>query len=102
VHQLGVENLLGLIGAFGSQQLADEMVLLDDLRSFLTRFARRAGTVPRPVAALLEADTLRCAAHLLTAIGATGTGTERDGAPDAAGQPVYIDIPNPLAPIGGR
>jgi siderophore synthetase component len=100
-HQLGVENLMGLIGAFGSQRLADEMVLLDDLRSFLTRFARRAGTVPQPVTTLLEADTLRCAANLLTAIG--GSGAEAgNGAAGSADRSVYIDIPNPLARIGGR
>ncbi|HEU5355024.1 MAG TPA: IucA/IucC family protein [Actinocrinis sp.] len=100
-HQLGVENLLGLIGAFGSQRLADEMVLLDDLRSFLTRFARRSGTAPRPVTALLEAETLRCPANLLTGIGGS-TADAGDGATAAGVRPVYVDIPNPLARIGGR
>jgi len=98
-HRLGVENLLGLIGAFGSQRLADELVLLDDLRGFLVRFARRGRAVPQPVTALLEADTLRCEANLLTGIGGPGTGA-RDAA--ALAEPIYIDIPNPLARCGGR
>lgn len=98
-YRLGVENLLGLIGAFGSQRLADELVLLDDLRSFLTRFARRGGVVPQPVTALLEGDTLRCEANLLTGIGGPATGTRDE---TAVAKPVYIDIPNPLAQFGGR
>jgi siderophore synthetase component len=95
-YQLGIDNLLGLIGAFGSQRLADEMVLLDDLRGFLTRFARRGAVAARFAATLLEADTLRCEAKLLT-------GIERSGQADAAdARPLYVDIPNPLAGIGGR
>ena len=42
-----------------------------------------------------DADTLRCEAKLLT-------GIERYGQADAAdARPVYVDIPNPLAGIGG-
>jgi hypothetical protein len=55
--------------------------------------------VPQPVTALLEADTLRCEANLLTGIGGPAIGA-RNGT--ALAEPVYIDIPNPLARCGGR
>ncbi|HEV3170361.1 MAG TPA: IucA/IucC family protein [Actinocrinis sp.] len=88
-----VNNILGLIGAFGVQGLADEGLLLDDLRCFLIRFATNrteAGRrVPNLVVALLDGETLRCGANLLTrAIGP-------DEPPTAAA--AYLDIPNPLA-----
>ncbi len=36
-YYLGINNVLGLIGAFGSQRLADERVLLAAFRRFLSR-----------------------------------------------------------------
>lgn len=90
-HHLVVNNILGLIGAFGAQGLADEGQLLDDLRCFLIRFATNrtesGRRVPNVVVALLDGDTLRSKANLLTPAVAPSE-------PSAA---AYIDIPNPLS-----
>jgi siderophore synthetase component len=95
-YYLGVNNILGLVGAFGAQGLAEERLLLDDLRRFLTWFARdradAGGRVPRMVAELLDAETLRCKANLLT----RAAGLDELVEPLAT-QSVYVDIPNPVA-----
>jgi siderophore synthetase component len=92
-YYLGVNNLMGVIGAFGSQGLADEAELLRDLRAFLTRFAAQYGEkVPAVVPALLDGDTLRCKANLLTRVGGLDELVE-----PLATQSVYVDVPNPLA-----
>jgi siderophore synthetase component len=96
-YYLGVNNLMGLIGAFGSQGLADERVLLADMRALLTRFATSGGQVPGVVLALLEGDTLRCKANLLTRVGGLDELVE-----PLATQSVYVEIPNPLAQAGAR
>jgi len=62
-YHLGADNLMGLIGAFGSQGLADEHELLSDLRGMLTRFAARKGPVPTVISALLDSPTIRCAVN---------------------------------------
>ncbi|HEV7626339.1 MAG TPA: IucA/IucC family protein, partial [Streptomyces sp.] len=68
-YYLGINNIFGLIGAFGEEQLADERLLLAGLRRFLqaqsTRDAQGAPVSPLP-ALLLESPTLRCKANLLT------------------------------------
>ena len=46
-YYLGINNVLGLIGAFGSQRLADEQLLLAAFRRFLEG-AARAGLTPCP------------------------------------------------------
>ncbi|MFC6595627.1 IucA/IucC family protein [Kitasatospora paranensis] len=90
-YYLGINHVLGLIGAFGSQQLADEQVLLAALRRFLTgpRAAATGSTLPHH---LLTAPTLRCKANLLTRL---------HGLDELVGpvetQSVYVALANPVA-----
>jgi siderophore synthetase component len=86
-YYLGINNVLGLIGAFGSQRLADERVLLAAFRRFL---GKAAGLGPVP-AQLLDSPTLRCKANLLTRLGGLD---ELVGPVDT--QSVYVTIANPL------
>ncbi|MHC6625888.1 IucA/IucC family protein [Streptomyces globosus] len=86
-YYLGINNVLGLIGAFGSERLADERVLLAAFRRFLGR-ARGLGPLP---ALLLDSPTLRCKANLLTRLGGLD---ELVGPVDA--QSVYVTLSNPL------
>nr|WP_079168481.1 IucA/IucC family protein [Streptomyces colonosanans] len=91
-YYLGINNVFGLIGAFGSQHLADERVLLAALRRFLTGAATGPGRLRTPLPArLLDSPVLRCKANLLTRlhgldelVGPVGT------------QSVYVTITNPL------
>ncbi|MFI8185818.1 IucA/IucC family protein [Actinacidiphila glaucinigra] len=89
VYYLGVNNVLGLVGALGSQRLADERVLLAALRRFLAQAARsgRSGLPAR----LLEEPLLRCKANLLTRLHGID---ELVGPVDT--QSVYVTVPNPL------
>ncbi|MGW4160003.1 IucA/IucC family protein [Streptomyces sp. NPDC004788] len=87
-YYLGINNVFGLIGAFGSQQLADERVLLAALRSFLTGATELGSPLPHR---LLEATTLRCKANLLTRLHGLD---ELVGPVDT--QSVYVTITNPL------
>nr|WP_236655822.1 IucA/IucC family protein [Streptacidiphilus jiangxiensis] len=95
-YYLGINHLLGLVGAFGSQGLADERVLLAALRSFLA--GRAAGTGSPLPARLSQTPTLRCKANLLTRL---------QGLDELVGpvetQSVYVPFANPLAvaPITG-
>ncbi|MFC1434627.1 IucA/IucC family siderophore biosynthesis protein [Streptacidiphilus sp. N1-3] len=90
-YYLGFNHLLGLIGAFGSQRLADERVLLAALRRFLAGPAAAATGSTLP-ALLLDADTLRCKANLLTRL---------HGLDELVGpvetQSVYVTVANPVA-----
>lgn len=90
-YYLGINHILGLIGAFGSQRLADERVLLAALRGFLTGPAATATGSTLP-AHLLESAQLRCKANLLTRL---------HGLDELVGpvetQSVYVSIPNPVA-----
>ncbi|MFG2416482.1 IucA/IucC family protein [Streptomyces goshikiensis] len=86
-YYLGINNVLGLIGAFGSARLADERVLLAAFRRFL---GKAAGLGPLP-AQLLDSPTLRCKANLLTRLGGLD---ELVGPVDT--QSVYVTIANPL------
>ncbi|MFJ6796994.1 IucA/IucC family protein [Streptomyces sp. NPDC091268] len=86
-YYLGINNVLGLIGAFGSQQLADERVLLAAFRRFL---GKAVGLGPLPTL-LLDSPTLRCKANLLTRLGGLD---ELVGPVDT--QSVYVTITNPL------
>ncbi|XCX48624.1 IucA/IucC family protein [Streptomyces phytohabitans] len=93
-YYLGINNVLGLVGAFGSQGLADERPLLAAFRRFLDEHAR--GTPGDPVsplpALLLEAPTLRCKANLLTRLNGMD---ELVGPVDT--QSVYVPVRNPLS-----
>ncbi|MEI7032926.1 IucA/IucC family protein [Streptomyces pratensis] len=87
-YYLGINNVLGLIGAFGSQRLADERELLAVLRRFLTETAELGSPLP---AYLLENPRLRCKANLLTRLHGLD---ELVGPVDT--QSVYVSIANPL------
>lgn len=89
-YYLGINNVLGLIGAFGSQRLADERVLLAAFRRFLTRATSLGSPLP---GLLLEAATLRCKANLLTRLHGSD---ELVGPVDT--QSVYVTLANPLQP----
>ncbi|MFH8890883.1 IucA/IucC family protein [Streptomyces sp. NPDC017949] len=86
-YYLGINNVLGLIGAFGAQRLADERVLLAAFRRFLGK-AAHLGPLP---AQLLDSPTLRCKANLLTRLG----GLDELVGPVET-QSVYVTITNPL------
>ncbi|MFJ3901199.1 IucA/IucC family protein [Streptomyces sp. NPDC090025] len=87
-YYLGINNVFGLIGAFGSQRLADERLLLAALRRFLTGTTALGSPLPHR---LLEAATLRCKANLLTRLHGLD---ELVGPVDT--QSVYVTVANPL------
>ncbi|WP_426496844.1 IucA/IucC family protein [Streptomyces sp. D54] len=87
-YYLGINNVLGLIGAFGAQRLADEQQLLTVLRQFLTETAELGSPLP---AYLLTHRQLRCKANLLTRLHGLD---ELVGPVDT--QSVYVTIANPL------
>ncbi|MFF0889174.1 IucA/IucC family protein [Streptomyces sp. NPDC003456] len=91
-YYLAINNVLGLIGAFGSQRLADERLLLAAFRRFLQRAAsgpdRLRSSLP---ARLLDSPVLRCKANLLTRLHGMD---ELVGPVDT--QSVYVTITNPL------
>ncbi|MFI6586970.1 IucA/IucC family protein [Embleya sp. NPDC050493] len=86
-YYLGVNNLLGLIGAFGAQGLVEESVLLARLRTLFAAHAPTCGaartllTDPRP----------RCKANLMTRL----HGLDELVGPVAT-QSIYVHIRNPL------
>ncbi|MGW9028414.1 IucA/IucC family protein [Streptomyces sp. NPDC055722] len=91
-YYLGINNVLGLIGAFGSQRLADERVLLAAFRRFLADAATGPDRLRTPLPArLLESPVLRCKANLLTRLHGLD---ELVGPVDT--QSVYVTITNPL------
>ncbi|MFH9013615.1 IucA/IucC family protein [Streptomyces sp. NPDC017943] len=91
-YYLAINNVLGLIGAFGSQRLADERLLLAAFRRFLQRLAsspdRSRSSLPTR---LLDSPVLRCKANLLTRLHGMD---ELVGPVDT--QSVYVTIANPL------
>ncbi|MFE0044903.1 IucA/IucC family protein [Streptomyces albireticuli] len=96
-YYLGINNVLGLIGAFGAQRLADERILLAALRRFLKGAATGPAATRSPLPArLLEAPTLRCKANLLTRLHGLD---ELVGPVDT--QSVYVTIANPLVTSTG-
>ncbi|WP_416072232.1 IucA/IucC family protein [Streptomyces sp. ME18-1-4] len=91
-YYLGINNVFGLIGAFGSQRLADEQLLFAAFRRFLAD----AASGPEPLhsslpARLLDSPSLRCKANLLTRLHGLD---ELVGPVDT--QSVYVTIANPL------
>ncbi|MEU2306593.1 IucA/IucC family protein [Streptomyces misionensis] len=93
-YYLAVNNVLGLIGAFGSQHLADERLLLAAFRRFLAGLAAGPAALRTPVPGrLLDSPTLRCKANLLTRLHGMD---ELVGPVDT--QSVYVTIDNPLHP----
>jgi siderophore synthetase component len=91
-YYLAINNVFGLIGAFGSQCLADERLLLAAFRRFLTGAAcgprRLRSALP---SRLLDSPVLRCKANLLTRLHGLD---ELVGPVDT--QSVYVTIANPL------
>ncbi|MYR44274.1 IucA/IucC family protein [Streptomyces sp. SID5910] len=91
-YYLAVNNVFGLVGALGSQGLADERLLLAAFRRFLGRLASGPaplrGALP---ARLLDSPVLRCKANLLTRLHGLD---ELVGPVDT--QSVYVTITNPL------
>lgn len=87
-YYLGINNVFGLIGAFGAQQLADEQMLLAAFRRFLGAASALGSPLP---AHLLETPRLRCKANMLTRLHGLD---ELVGPVDT--QSVYVTITNPL------
>ncbi|MFF9205578.1 IucA/IucC family protein [Streptomyces sp. NPDC014986] len=91
-YYLGINNVFGLVGAFGSQRLADERLLLAAFRRFLSEVsrgpARTRSTLP---SRLLDSPVLRCKANLLTRLHGLD---ELVGPVDT--QSVYVSLTNPL------
>ncbi|MFD0139454.1 IucA/IucC family protein [Streptomyces sp. NPDC127159] len=93
-YYLGINNVLGLIGAFGSQGLAHEQLLLAAFRRFLASAADGSGRLRSSLPArLLESPVLRCKANLLTRLHGLD---ELVGPVDT--QSVYVTVTNPLHP----
>ncbi|MFE0821649.1 IucA/IucC family protein [Streptomyces sp. NPDC058847] len=91
-YYLAINNVFGLIGAFGSQRLADERLLLAAFRLFLEDAASGPGPLGSPLPALLlDSPVLRCKANLLTRLQGLD---ELVGPVDT--QSVYVTIANPL------
>ncbi|MEU5887526.1 IucA/IucC family protein [Streptomyces sp. NPDC047461] len=91
-YYLGINNVLGLIGAFGSQRLADERLLLAAFRRFLSEVASGPSRLRTALPArLLDSPVLRCKANLLTRLHGLD---ELVGPVDT--QSVYVTIANPL------
>lgn len=91
-YYLGINNVLGLIGAFGSQRLADERLLLAAYRRFLIDVASGPAQLHTSLPArLLDSPVLRCKANLLTRLHGLD---ELVGPVDT--QSVYVTIANPL------
>ncbi|WP_407549488.1 IucA/IucC family protein [Streptomyces sp. Pv4-95] len=93
-YYLGINNVLGLIGAFGAHRMVREEILLAAFRRFLADAAAaprgHRSTLPEH---LLTARTLRCKANLATRLHGLD---ELVGPVDT--QSVYVTLPNPLAP----
>ncbi|WP_374103977.1 IucA/IucC family siderophore biosynthesis protein [Streptomyces sp. Tu102] len=91
-YYLAINNVLGLIGALGSQRLVDEQLLLAAFRRFLGEAAAGPTRLRTPLPAhLLDSPILRCKANLLTRIHGLD---ELVGPVDT--QSVYVTIANPL------
>ncbi|MEU3664181.1 IucA/IucC family protein [Streptomyces sp. NPDC032940] len=91
-YYLAVNNVFGLVGALGSQGLADERLLLAALRRFLGRLASGPAPLRSALPArLLDSPVLRCKANLLTRLHGLD---ELVGPVDT--QSVYVTITNPL------
>ncbi|NBE51039.1 IucA/IucC family protein [Streptomyces boluensis] len=91
-YYVGINNMLGLVGALGSQGLADEETLLRRAVDALGKLAAEHGDRLRLATTLRTAETLRCKANLLTRV----HGMDELTGPLEA-QSVYVDLVNPLA-----
>ncbi|MFJ9726751.1 IucA/IucC family protein [Streptomyces sp. NPDC101209] len=97
-YYLAINNVFGLIGALGSQRLADERLLLAAFRRFLGDIASGPDRLRTPLPArLLDSPVLRCKANLLTRLHGLD---ELVGPVDT--QSVYVTFANPLHPSSPR
>ncbi len=92
IYYVGINNLLGMVGALGCAGLAEERELLGLTRELLAPLRGH-----RPTDLLTTAATLRCKGNLLTR--AAGL-DELVG--ELATQSVYVEIPNPCFGVGGN
>jgi siderophore synthetase component len=90
-YYLGINNVLGLIGAFGSQGLVPEEVLLAAFRRFLGTATGHGSSLPER---LLTSPELRCKANLLTRLHGMD---ELVGPVDT--QSVYVTMANPVLAV---
>jgi siderophore synthetase component len=90
LHHVGIDNLLGMVGALGCAGLADERELLGAAADLLAPLGGH-----RPVDLLLGAATLRCGANLLA-----GAADFDELIGRLETRSVYVEIPNPLAARG--
>ncbi|MGW3105706.1 IucA/IucC family protein [Streptomyces sp. NPDC001100] len=91
-YYLAINNVLGLVGAFGSQGLADEGLLLSAFRRFLRDVASGPARLRTSLPVrLLDSPVLRCKANLLTRLHGLD---ELVGPVDT--QSVYVTIVSPL------
>ncbi|MFR9799007.1 IucA/IucC family protein [Streptomyces sp. MS06] len=91
-YYLAINNVFGLVGAFGAQRLADERLLLAAFRRFLEAAASGPGRMRSTLPGrLLDAPALRCKANLLTRLHGLD---ELVGPVDT--QSVYVTVANPL------
>jgi siderophore synthetase component len=93
-YYLGVNGLLGLVGALGAEGVADEWQLLRQVRRRLEPIAR--GRDDGLARRLLDAPSLPCKANLLTC--ADGR-DELDGPVEQ--QSIYVATGNPIAEAAG-
>jgi siderophore synthetase component len=91
-HYLGVNHLFGIVGALGRDGVADEADLLAVLAGHLARRAGEHAPVPPMLATLLGSLRLQVKANLRTRLADLD---ELVG--PLASQPVYVEVPNPLA-----
>lgn len=91
-YYVGINNMLGMVGALGSQGLAAEETLLRRAADTLGKLAAEHGDRLRLAGTLRTAGTLRCKANLLTRV----QGMDELTGPLEA-QSVYVDLVNPLA-----
>jgi siderophore synthetase component len=87
LYYVGINNLLGMVGALGCAGLAEERELFGVAADLLAPLRGH-----RPVDLLLSAETLRCKANLLTRAADLD---ELVG--ELATQSVYVEIANPFA-----
>lgn len=90
-YYVGVNNLLGLVGAMGSQGIADEVRLVGIIRRSLLLERSKIGSDLGIVDHLLGNEKLRCKANLLTHL----SGYDELVAP-LEHQSVYVEIDNPI------
>jgi siderophore synthetase component len=88
LYYVGINNLMGVIGALGCARVAEERELFGVAADLLAPLRGH-----RPVDLLLGAETLRCKANLLTRAADLD---ELVG--QLATQSVYVSIANPFAP----